>query len=242
MVYNHQAEPVVVIEAILTDIKKPFVVKLTKSTSMTDIAGFQEIDSAQVFLSKPLEWRIQLKKTATGIYECDSMQAKVGETYKLEVLVDGKWYYGVEEMLPCKIVDSLYTFNLSNSIVYKEGVYVMAKLSIPPENITYYRAVVSNNDSIYSEYSDLLLFETSFLKDETEVMLPYSFTTGDSVVIYAYSISEGMFEYFSVYARITQGFIIPSNLPMQNPPTNLIGGAVGYFQVSSVTTHTIQIP
>lgn len=241
MVYTHSAEPVVAIEAILTDTYKPFVVLLSKSTAMDDTAEYQEIDSALVFLSNSSDWRIQLKKTATGTYETDSMQAQVGETYKLEVQVDGKWYYAIEKLLPCKIVDSLYVINLTNSIVYEDGLYIMVKLSIPNENVAFYRAVVSNNDSVYNTYNDLLLFETSFVKDETEVLFPYPFISGDSVVIRAYSISERMFEYFNAYARITQGLTTPSSLPMQNPPTNIIGGAVGYFQVSSVTISSIKI-
>lgn len=242
MVYNHQTEPVVVIEAILTNAFEPFVVLLSKSTTMNDSVGFQEIDSANVFLSNTSGWQVQLKKTANGRYESDSLQAMVGEVYKLEVQVEGKWFYAVEELLPCNIFDSLYVIHLTNSLIYKDGLYVMIKFPIPPEKTTYYRAVVSKNDSVYRGYNDLLLFETSFLQDETEVMIPYRFDSSDKVVIQAYSISASIFDYFSAYAGITQGSLSPSILPTQNPPTNIVGGALGYFQTSSVIIDSIQIP
>jgi hypothetical protein len=176
------------------------------------------------------------------LYQTDGIKGLIGHTYTLEVIYEDKIYTANEPMFVNQPIDSFYVTNIKNNIFFKDGMYIVVQINVPEGPVKYSRIIFTENDSIYSEYNDLTLFETSFIRGKSEVLIPYVYKSGDVIVLETYSLSQAVFNYFEAYYKITTGEFSASLVASHNPPSNISGGCLGYFQVSAVRQDTIIIP
>ena len=67
-------------------------------------------------------------------------------------------------------------------------------------------------------------------------------TTSDIVKVNLMCIDPNIYNYFSVVKSITGKSNPVSTATPQNPPTNILGGALGYFSAYTLRSQTLIIP
>ncbi len=235
-------EEKVVIEGIVTDLDAPAKVIVSKITSPNGISEkFLPVENAEVTIKDDLGNSEPLLQSSPGIYESGKVKGVIGVTYSLEVKVDDQIFTAREKMHPVAFEDSTYYTWKEKDAIYKEGYYLESKIKRLVDTSSFYRLIFKKNDSIYANYSDLILFETVPAMELAEITIPYKLGINDTVEVNVYSLSGGIYEYWSVVARITTITIRNSSIPPQNPPSNISGNVLGFFQVSSVLQHTLII-
>lgn len=232
--FPENMQPVIVIEAVLTDIDEPKTVLVSKTVNMNDSVSSIPVDSALVIISDNMGQFEILNQTAPGRYVSDKIKGITGRQYSLTVETENKHFSASETMYPCNIVDSVYFEYIDNIVIYSEGYYIKAKLNFEDDSPQFFRLLFYKNDSLYNGYQDIALFETTNIPTTLEAIIPFVLEKGDTASMKLYSLSSSVFEYFRIYSNITNVILSNSTVPPFNPPSNISGGALGYFQVSSV--------
>lgn len=241
--YPREISPEIVIESVFSNDSSSVHVFVSETTSVKDTNNiFKGINDAAVFISDDLGNSVQLYLSDNGKYTADNFNKKSGSTYNLKVQVGDKIFNASDKMLECNIVDSLYVEYFENKDYYEDGYYIKSSINVQEDEKQYFRLILSVNDTMFTNYIDLMLFETSLIADQSEVIIPYVYQSGDFVTMKLYSLSEEMYRYWNAYFQITTGFLGNATSPSQNPPSNISGGCLGYFQVSSVNTYVVSIP
>lgn len=240
--YPELHQPKLVIEALVTNSGEPFVVKLSETTGLADTLSGKPVNTADVYINDNLGNEEHLTLSEQGLYESQNMKATIGNIYTLKVNYKEETYVSEDTMRSSLPIDSLYIINMKDHGIYEDGKYLTAIVKLDEESIEYSRVVFSVNDSLYDGYQDLLLFETSFLTSKSHVFIPYSLNSGDKVELQVFSISKDLYHYFITLYQITTSVFNTSLSSSQNPPSNILGNCLGYFQVSSVNTYTFVVP
>jgi hypothetical protein len=231
----------VVIEGMVNDLNDPTRVIISRITSPNEPSGFLPVENAEVSIKDDLGNYELLSQSSPGIYESENINGVIGATYSLEVKVDDQLYTAREKMCPVAFEDSTYYTWKEKNEIYEEGYYLESKIKRLADTSSFYRLIFKKNDSIYANYSDLTLFESVPAMELAEIIIPYKLGANDTVEVSMYSLSKGLYEYWSAVARITNATLRNSSIPPQNPPSNISGNALGFFQVSSVLQHTLII-
>lgn len=241
--YLDEIDPQIVIESVLRDDRSSIEVYVSETLSLNDTSrNFKGINDAKVSISDQSGNLQELNLTNEGTYSTESIKKEVGAKYTLQVEVGENLYVAEEEMYENNLVDSFYVEYFENRDFYEDGYYILSTLEIIEDSKEFFRLILTVNDTVMDNYVNLLLFETSLLVDEIEVIVPYDFKPGDVVKMELFSMSEELYRYWNSYYNITSGLLGNPTAPSQNPPSNISGGCLGYFQVSSVKTFTIEIP
>ena len=97
----------VIIEANITDQPGPYFVKLSKSISINQPNIYPIVSNGSIIISDNMGSKDTLKHTTGGIYKTSRIRGVYGNTYSLEVKVDGK-IYTAQTTMPMKVnLDSL---------------------------------------------------------------------------------------------------------------------------------------
>lgn len=239
--FPENTEEKIVIEGIVTDLNDPAKVIVSRITSPNEISGFLPVENAEVTIKDDLGNSGILSQSSPGIYESEDIKGVVGVMYSLEVKVEDQIFTASEKMYPVAFEDSTYYTWKEKDAIYEEGYYLESKIKRLADTAGFYRLIFKKNDSIYANYSDLALFETVPAMELAEITIPYKLGINDTVEVSVYSLSGGIYEYWSAVARITTITLRNSSIPPQNPPSNISGNVLGFFQVSSVLQHKLII-
>lgn len=241
--FPNEIVPELVIESVLRDDTNMVEVYVSETISLNDsLRDFKGLNNAKVTLSDNAGNVQQLILSNDGKYTGELLEKEVGTDFNLEVEVNDLKYSASESMFSNNIVDSIFVRYIKDKDYYEEGYYIVSSIKVNEEKKQFFRLVLTVNDIVLDNYVDLLLFETSLLANEIEVIIPYAFKSGDMAKMELFSFSEEMYRYWNAYYQITNGFLGNPTAPSQNPPSNISGGCLGYFQVSSVKTYFVEIP
>ena len=83
---------ILVIDASITDEPGPYFVKLSKSIDIGNTAGNPLVNNASVIISDNQGQRDTLKQNEKGLHQTKKIKGVYGNTYFLEVIVEGKKY------------------------------------------------------------------------------------------------------------------------------------------------------
>ena len=239
----NNADPQLVIEAVVSDHHDSTFVKLSKSGDyFVPSLYFPPVSKAVVVISDDLGVQDTLHETSPGLYKPGSFMGAPGRTYLLSVFSDGKQYTALSTM-PKKIaIDSLYT-ETTQGRNGEPGYNLYMNFRDPPELGNYYRmnyyvgalAADSNSGLRYRIYRDKLSNgdEVSF-----RMRLRRSVNPGDTVTVSLYSIDQRMYDYYNTMNTIVVSDRSPTLLAPANPNTNLSAG-LGYFAAYAVDTKSI---
>lgn len=236
-----QNQSILVIEAAVTDEAGPYYVKLTKSLAVSAVTGFPEIANATVVMKDNLGQVDTLNYKSKGMYLTKKLKGTYGNTYFLEVLLDGK-KYTAQSTMPTKVpLDSLRIngFEINGAIRFS----VIPLYTDPITLGNSYRFIQIINDTLdqtFHVFNDNLNngkmnqrpLRTS--SDSLEVKF------NDWVSIEMQCITKPTFLYY--YSLNQQAGAGPGGgTTPSNPPSNIIGGALGVFSAHTVQRKKIQI-
>lgn len=234
-------QSMLVIDGVVTDEVGPYYVKLSKSLAFTDASLFPGVTNATVIIKDNFGSIDTLKHTTQGVYLTNTIKGMPGNTYILDISVDGKKYSAQSTMPQKVILDSLRinTFNINGTIRYS----IIPLYNDPISFGNSYRFIQKINDTLdktFHVFNDNLNNGKVNQRplgggtDSLEVKF------NDFVAIEMQCITRQTYLYY--YALNQQSGAGPGGgTTPSNPPSNIIGGALGLFSAHTVQRRGITI-
>ena len=225
-----------VIEANITDQAGPYFVKLTKTIAVTDKNIFPVVTNASVTIADNLGEKDTLLYTKDGIYQTTKLRGKYGNTYYLEVQVDGQ-KFTAQSTMPQKVaLDSLRINGFEINGV--ERYNIIPGYTDPIQLGNSYRFIQKINDTLdqtFHVFNDNLnngkvnQRPLRIGTDQLEIKLK------DTISVEMQCVTRDTYLYY--YTLNQQSSAGPGGgTTPSNPPSNIQGGALGIF-----SAHTKQV-
>ena len=232
-----------VVEAEVTTEMDSSYVHLTLTADYYSTAPAPTINNANVSVNG-----VTFMPVGNGFYRPASpFVGQINTTYELTILHDGKTYKATSKLTPMFLVDSVVP-------VYKpaEGFLDAGFTAVyyatdnrPQPAYTYYQfgkvaQILKTNpaDTFYvdSLFGNRILFDNaSTNRGSYAFELPFlRLDAGDTVIQIFRSVDKNMFDFIRAYNTQTSGAPGPFQAPPANLPTNISGGAMGYFTTYDV--------
>jgi hypothetical protein len=234
-------QSLLVIDGSITDEVGPYYINLSKSTSISAPSNYFAVTNALVIVKDNLGQIDTLKHEKEGRYKTNKIKGIYGNTYYLEVQVEDK-KYSANSTMPQKVVlDSLRInpFTLNSEVRYS----VIPVYTDPIILGNSYRFIQKINDTLdqtFHVFNDNLNNGKENQRplrggsDSLEVKLK------DIVAVEMQCITRPTFlYYFTLYQQSGAG--PGGGTTPANPPSNVIGGALGIFSAHTVQRRQIQI-
>ncbi|UII20166.1 DUF4249 domain-containing protein [Fulvivirga ligni] len=244
-----QAEPVMVIEGLVTNEEHTQYVRVTKSVSFYSDQSNQPITNATVVVSDDQGNVYNYSYSDNGGYYISDVAyaGEIGRVYSLVVNAEGEEYTASDKLVRVTTIDSL-TVEIDEEEYEDpedEGNYyeVLLYTKEPQDTEDYYLfKFYRNGDLMRDEVTDIYYSDDEFLAENIDgITTPGYFSLGDTATVEMYSISLNGFKYYSDLTNLLNsdgGLFGP---PPVNPLGNISNGAMGFFQVSAVDRSSILI-
>ncbi len=219
-----------VVDAEIGSQPKQCIVKLSKTISYAASNNFAGVSGAIVSMSDEAGNNIPLAETTSGIYTNDSAVGKPGAIYTLKIVAEGKNYSS-----SCKMPSPIKLDSINNSeqiLLGNKVKIVQAHFTDNGSETNYYRFYKTINgirkgeseiadDNFINGVATSARFASFSPRGNDSIL----FVTGNNFGVTVQNISKAVYVYFNSKAQNTNG---QSGAPA-NPETNIIGGALGYF-------------
>ena len=222
------AEAQVVIEGTVTNASFAEV-KLSKSVPFSHSNNFPAISGAIVSITDNEGTKYDLAETAPGTYSNASLIGIPGRTYHLNIVAEGKTYTASSAMPMAVMMDSLVAEKL---FMGTESIYIVKPIfTDPPQLGNCYKFIETINNK---RYPDAWVWDDKLLNDGVSsfplVQHDSTIAVNDIVEVEMQCIDKNVLRYFNALGHLKYNAATPAN-----PPTNISGGALGYF-----SAHTSQ--
>lgn len=228
--------PNVVIEGVVTNGQGPITVKLSESQAYFNQSEFKGIENAQVQIDNTLDTEI-LTDNGSGIYKSKKVRGASGFPYRLNVSVFGNNYTAQVMVPPPVKIDTVY---FKSSVLESDSLNVFIEFNDPIHAENYYRIKLFRNG--LAPANDYYLI-TDASADGQRLLVPFyfrEFGRGDTVIAELDNVERSTWLYFKGLSELVQeGF--NSQAP-GNPPSNITGGALGYFGAWGVSKYKVIVP
>lgn len=216
-------------------------VRLSKSVDFYADNDFPTVNNAIVILQN-----LKTNKIDTVPLESDGLyflhkKPVVGTSYQLSVIVDSVTYTAISTMPDITVPDSItfvkkYSFGehiITSKVNFqdKAGVdnyYLFKQYILRSKKVSFFPFSDRLSDGRYIHYN--LLNDSAYISE------------GDSVTVNMQCIDKNVYTYYSVLANISaddNGFGAASPA---NPPSNIVGNALGVFSVHSDYFKKMRVP
>lgn len=232
-------EPQLVIEGKITDSESDNEVKITLTQDFQQKNEFPPITTAEVTMTDVTTGQSEiLAQTFSGVYSIQTLKGVPGHNYKMAVNYNGNVYEATSTM-PAKVPFGELTYREVSR--FQTNIRMVAVYNDPKDQTNYYRWATIGNDGIrsraYFVRSDAF---NNGNRIEQVIDSGIDIHTGDTITIEMQCIDKATFEYFLTLAK-QQGQGPNSGSSGVNPPTNISGGALGYFGAYAVAHKTTEI-
>ncbi|TNE78489.1 MAG: DUF4249 domain-containing protein [Bacteroidetes bacterium] len=229
-------EPKVVVEGYWCSETDSSYVRLSRSIDYFNTSTPPAITDATVEISDGQN-SILLTHDVDGYYRPQAgYKADTGKVYTLKVISDGETFTSSSKLNPMFEVDPVLQFEYKPASGFIEEGYAVTYYSIDnrPGEI-YTRFNFGQNDTIFDQ--EILFTSADLIKGQNRPFeLPfYRAQSGDSVMLIFRSLDVSVARYFEALNALNSGAPGPFQTPPANPPTNISGGAVGYFMATDIT-------
>lgn len=238
-----------VVEANIDDVSSNQWIRLSRSSSYYEVSAGKPVSDAKVTITRDESDHVFNEShvdSLAGYYINSTLANKLRYgTYRLTVEHEGRTYSAESEYKPVPDIDSV-TIDLnffSSSGLTSDTLY---DINIHFRNlkgeVSYYLVDLYINRKLQTgKPSQKTVFSDQDLEDyvsySVKTISQDDFDDGDMLGLALRSISREMYEFYQVFFFQTDLSGNPfAGAPPANIPTNLSEGAIGFFQVSSVTS------
>lgn len=231
------ANPILVVESEITTETDSSFVKLSLSTNYYQPGEIPIVKNAQVsvngvpFIFNP---SLNVYKAAAGY------KGKTDSIYQLEVLYDSKLYTAKSTLFKLFRIDSFFqTYkDAQGPIPAGFSISYSAFDSRPTPRYTsfnqgYFDTIVQRDSAV----GNTIVFDNILTppNQQYNFEIPFArFNSGDIYFCSFKSIDNNMRDFLEAYSSQNPNIPGPFQVPPANLPTNVTGGAVGYFSASDV--------
>jgi hypothetical protein len=234
-------QSLLVIDGSITDEAGPYSIKLSKSNGISASSNFLAVTNALVIVKDNLGQIDTLQHEKQGEYKTNKIKGIYGNTYYLEVQVGDKKYTANSTMPQKVILDSLRINPIPFNI---ETRYNVIPVYVDPIQLgNSYRFIQKINDTLdqtFHVFNDNLNNGKENQRpirggsDSLEVKLK------DIIAIEMQCITRPTYLYY--YTLYQQSGAGPGGgTTPANPPSNIMGGALGIFSAHTVQRKQVQI-
>jgi hypothetical protein len=228
-------KPNVVIESHITNGRGPFTVRLSQSQDYFNQSDFVGIPKAQVQIRDSLYTETLVDK-GSGYYVTRNIRGTPGHTFHLNVNNAGKEYSASVKLPPPVKIDTVY---FGPSLFEKDSLNAFIQFHDPGGVANFYRIKLYRNNRL--AINDYSLFTDAF-SDGLTLWTPIynrEFAPGDSVVVELENLEQNSWKYLKGVGEIIQQGV---NVQAPgNPPSNISGGALGYFGAWGTSIYKVVI-
>lgn len=231
-----KADPVIVIEASISNQYENHFVKISKTIPFDQLSTFNGLKGAQVTLSSSTGLNQVFAEIGPGIYRSPRFNGTPGVTYTLRVQAEGK-VYSANSTMPYPVVPDSIGFK-TLSFFGESNVYPTVFYKDPPNIQNQYRYILKINGKAQGD----IVFEDRF-NDGNSVsdIIIYDgeddINPGDIVDIEMQCIDRNVFKYFFAISQIG-GNGGPPVAPA-NPVSNFDNGALGIFNACTKSSKSV---
>lgn len=225
------AEPVLVVEANISDVNELQYIYLSKTVQFGADNGPSRVSGARVMVRENNSIVYNFDEFSPGVYRTN-FRGKVGSTYQLLIESEGKTYNATSVMPPKITLDSVSITQVD--FFDEKRKFVKLHYQDPQETTDAYRFILSINDKVLTEFfvdndrfNNGSYIDRTIYSDEPEIV------TGDDIKIDFQTIDLNNYRYFFTIQQISGGGGPP--VAPSNPVSNISNGALGYF-----SAHTSQ--
>lgn len=232
--YNH-VEPIPVVEAVLTT--GGLSVKLTQTRDMEEPANTETIDNAKISLVRVGDYGYETPvfNRGDGLYSV-AYEPEVGQTYTLDIEIDGTHYVASSEMKE-KVEVLSAEFKIQEIFTQQVMTYEFV-VNTPADEQAYYCYVTTRADTVYawgtfrnmgSDNGQVTETISCFnLDDDPEEIDDNMLYDGDPVVTVFYTLTQENYDYLASVGM--------TSLTGANPDSQFTNGALGYFIATNIAT------
>jgi len=233
------SEPQIVITGEVNNLPGPYKVSISKSVNFGENNDFPPVSGALVTI-KNKRITDTLSEDEPGKYFTKRIKGKPGESYTLQVELEGKAYIATSVMpLPVELDSISFLSGRKNTI------YPVANFRDPQGVRNYYQfieyidgATLKNGrgNSVFDDRLSDGRYITSVIYNDSSVI-----KTGATLTVQMNCIDEKVYAYFSELLQITTGGGGFGSPAPANPESNISGGVLGYFSANFVSSRTVTI-
>ncbi len=232
-------EPLIVIEGKMTDDSTQNEVKITFSQDFQQKNEFPPITTAKVSITDITTGESEdLRQGFPGVYNIRNLKGVSGHTYTMKVEYNGKTYESHSTM-PKKVAFQELKYQTVSRFDAKTK--MVAVYHDPKDEGNYYRWATIGNDGIrsraYFVRSDIFN-NGNYIEQVIDSGIDIN--TGDKITIEMQCIDKATFDYFLTLVK-QQGQGLNNGAAGTNPPSNISGGALGYFGAYTIEKKTTEI-
>jgi hypothetical protein len=230
------AQPQIVIEGNFTNQKGSQVVSISQSVPITNTNNFPPVSGAIVTVAESKGSTYTLTETnIPGTYTVNNVAGKPGSTYTLTVKLNGQTYTSVSTM-PAMV--NFAALTVEDDAFNKGSKAVGVHFNDPAGIANQYRFVLYVNGTqikdIYTTddtYTDGSRMDIDLYQNDVTIK------SKDQLIVESEGIDRNVFYYWFSLSQ-QQGDGVANGAAPANPPSNISGGALGYF---SAHTSVIQL-
>lgn len=229
-------QPKIVIESSVTNGRGPFLVKLSESQSYFNQSGFIGIEKSLVQMDDSFTHE-SLTEKGSGFYSTKRIRGIPGHTYHLNVTT-GDQKFSASVKLPQPVpIDTVY---FRSALFAKDSLNIFVEFYDPEGDENYYRIKLYRNGQF--AVNDYYIITDAF-SDGQKLWAPFyyrEFAPGDSVRVELLNLERSTWRYLKGLGEtIDQGVNVQAP---GNPPSNIEGGALGYFGAWGISTYKTVVP
>jgi len=246
----NSSNPVLVVEAKITNEAGPYTVKLSKSVNYDDPNSFPAATGATVIISDDAGNRDTLTEVSSGVYNTQKIQGVEGRTYNLFIKDGEKEYNAISKMENMVTLDSIYAFPFGGGgpggpPSGDSSLLIFNIFQDPAAIKNYYRIqqyVKKPNETDYTRQTGIVALD-DLNTNGNLILIPYfgqsNVSKNDSVIMELQTLNKAAYDYLNTLDDISGGGFGGSGTPA-NPTSNISGGAMGYFSAHTISRLKIQ--
>ncbi len=239
-----EANPSLVVEAQITDSIAPFEIHLTTTKDFFSGKAAPAVTTADVVIADDAGNSDVLHHIGNGFYRTDSLKkGVVGRRYSLNINYNSKSYTASSVLAGGFSIDSVKYAFVKGSPIQPKGYYLTVYGKDAPEKGNFFLIRAFRNDSMQTEPVKYLSNGDEFFDagKPVQVSLPYKYNQGDIARVEFYSITKEYSEYlFNLNNQLNIGGG-PFDPQPANLPSNISGGAFGFFVAAGISKATVTI-
>lgn len=221
----------IVINANLNDLNTDNEVKITTAVRVKDDNEFPPVTGAVVTVKDETTGsEEQLIENYPGVYSIEQVKGVSGHTYSLRVITEGR-EFTARATMPAKVAFVALGQTISSGFRDEDAIQLLVEYNDPPVPGNAYRFITIQNglpsQSIFVRNDT---FTNGNPVSQTLFNSNIAIGKGDVMGVYMQCITPEAYTYFYGLMQL-QGDNINQGVSPTNPPGNISGGALGFFNV-----------
>ena len=231
----NEANPKIVVEGFMTNIIGENYVHLSNTSSYYDSSSEDLISGAKVSVESNSITYV-FDEVSKGIYNSSTLDCSTNSEYKLTVGIEEETIEAISFSSSVVKIDSIEVeaSNFGKPKDNKEGEDVKEDYSITcyfkdnPNEVNFYRLRMAVGNELEDGF---YVVSDEHFNGKT---IPYSFDfisldIGDEIIIELMGVDESSYRYYETLIKIKGSSTTPGN-----PPTNIVGNAIGIFEATTI--------